>query len=124
MLVIHYKGCLKPHAQTLRRESTHEENHLWYDYLRSYPIQFRRQKQFGRFIVDFYCAKAKLVVELDGSQHGEEQHAAYDRERTQYLEAQGLQVVRFSNREIKTHFVDVCDYIHRIVKERIHGTTD
>ena len=67
-----YDGRKKPFAQKLRRDMTPQERHLWYDFLKSYPVAFRRQKQFGSYIVDFYCANAKLVVELDGSQHYEE----------------------------------------------------
>ena len=58
-------------AQELRKNATKEENHLWYDFLRTYPVQFLRQKPFGPYIVDFYCHKAKLAIELDGSQHYE-----------------------------------------------------
>ena len=60
---------LTRNAQTLRKNMTKEERHLWYDYLRSYPIRFQRQKVLGKYIADFYCAEAKLVIELDGSQH-------------------------------------------------------
>ena len=61
-------------AKQLRREMTKEERHLWYDHLRCYPVRFMRQKAFGNYILDFYCADAKLVIELDGFQHGEEEN--------------------------------------------------
>ena len=77
---------MRTHARTLRRNATPEENHLWYDFLRTYPLQFRRQAPFGRYIVDFYCAGARLAVELDGSQHYDGAGPEQDRERTEYLE--------------------------------------
>ena len=66
-----YNNKYKPLAQKLRREMTEEEKHLWYDFLRELPVQVRRQKQFGDYIVDFYCSSAKSVRELDGAQHYE-----------------------------------------------------
>lgn len=112
------KSALRSRAQELRRNATKEENHLWYDFLRRYPIQFRRQKVFGRFIVDFYCAKANLVVEIDGSQHYEEDGMAYDRERTAYLNGLGLEVIRFSNRDVNERFQAVCQMIDLEVMKR------
>ena len=106
-----YNPALKPRAQELRRNATREENHLWYDFLRNHPLQFRRQKQFGNYIVDFYCSSAKLVIELDGAQHYEEAAQKYDEERTKYLNALGLRVVRFSNRDINERFEGVCQAI-------------
>ena len=102
-------------AQTLRKNMTKEERHLWYDFLRTYPQKFYRQKVIGKFIVDFYCAKAKLVIELDGSQHYEDNTLAYDNERTAYLQQYGLRVVRFSNREVHENFRGVCEYIDQLV---------
>ena len=87
---------LKPPAQSLRKNATKEERHLWYDFLKTYPVQFNRQKVIGNFIVDFYCDKAKLVIELDGAQHYEENAQLYDEERTAYLCGLGITVVRFS----------------------------
>ena len=75
-----------PLAKTLRKNMTKEEKHLWYDYLREYPIRFIRQKVIGKYIVDFYCAKAKLVIELDGSQHYDDKGIAKDTLRTEFLE--------------------------------------
>lgn len=112
------KSALRSRAQELRRNATKEENHLWYDFLRHYPVQFRRQKIFGSFIVDFYCAKANLVVELDGSQHYEEDGMAYDRERTAYLNGLGLEVIRFSNRDVNERFQAVCQMIDLEVMKR------
>ena len=107
-------------AQELRRNATREENHLWYDFLKNYPVQFRRQKPLGPYIVDFYCDKAALVVELDGGQHYEETGRAYDRVRTEFLSEQyGLKVIRFSNLDVKQNFEGVCMAIDRWVRERI-----
>ncbi len=101
-------------AQELRKNATKEENHLWYDFLRDHPLQFRRQKPFGRYIVDFYCDCAKLVIELDGSQHFEEEGLQYDAKRTEYLEqVEKLRVLRFTNLEIKLNFEGVCTAIDR-----------
>ena len=109
---------LKGYAQTLRREMTREERHLWYDLLKQLPLTINRQKVIGPYIADFYCAKAKLVIELDGSQHYTEQGEAYDAERSRVLEAYGLRVLRFSNRDIDCNFQAVCEEIHRVVQER------
>lgn len=85
---------LIPYAKQLRKEMTKEERHLWYDFLRSYPVRFSRQKVLGKYIVDFYCAKANLVIELDGSQHYEAQNIEKDAERTAFLQGYGLTVIR------------------------------
>jgi len=101
-----------PFAKELRKNLTKEEKHLWYDYLKPYRqafgVAFTRQKVIGNYIVDFYCPKAKLVIELDGSQHYEEEAVIYDRQRTEYLNQLGIAVLRYSNREIHTRFQEVC----------------
>ena len=110
---------MKPKSQQLRRQATKEENLLWYNFLRRYPAQFRRQYIIGNYIVDFYCHKAKLVIELDGSQHCDPKEKAYDRVRTVYLESQGLYVLRFSNLDVIRDFKDVCIAIDEAVKSRV-----
>lgn len=106
-------------AQQLRKNMTQAERHLWYDFLKAYPLQFRRQVPLGPYIVDFLCAKAKLVVELDGSQHYQAQGVQLDRERTKYLQdAYGLEVIRFSNSDIQQHFEGVCIQIDQAVRRR------
>ena len=110
---------LVANARNLRREMTKEERHLWYDYLRRHPVKFRRQAVFGKFIVDFYCAKAKLVVELDGSQHYEPENRRADQLRTEYLEKFGVMVLRIANSEISGNFRGVCEYIDHLIRERI-----
>ena len=103
----------------MRKNATRQEKRLWYDFLRTYPIKFQRQKTIERFIVDFYCHAAKLVIELDGSQHYTEQNQAYDRERTMILQKYQLSVVRFSNYEIDTQFLVVCEAIDNLVKSKV-----
>ena len=116
---IYYNKSLKARAQALRRESTYHANCLWYQFLKHHPYQFRRQKQFARYIVDFYCSKAKLVIELDGMQHGEHDAMIHDHARTCYLESLGLRVIRFTNHDIEENFEAVCLEINRILEERI-----
>ena len=109
---------LKKYAQELRKGQTKEEARLWYQFLSRYPCRFRRQYVIGNYIADFYCHKAKLVVELDGSQHHEPEEMEYDRIRTEYLKSQGLQVLRFTNLDIQRRFRGVCEAIDMTVKER------
>lgn len=106
---------LTPLAKQLRREMTKEERHLWYDFLRTYPVRFSRQKVLGRYIVDFYSAKAKLVIELDGSQHYGAEQVAKDAERTAFLNGYGLQVIRIPNHEVSENLEGVCAYIDAVV---------
>ena len=108
-------------AQQLRKQLTKEERRLWYDFLKSYPVQFRRQYVIGRYIADFYCFEARLVVELDGSHHYMPGEAEYDEKRTAYLESQGLQVLRFSNADVLCRFDGVCQQIDMSVRTRIVG---
>ena len=106
-------------AKMLRKNMTEMEKHLWYDFLRTYPIRFSRQKVLGQYIADFYCAKAKLVVEVDGSQHSTEQGERHDAERTAFLEQYGLQVLRIPNIAIVGNFKSVCEQIDANVKQRL-----
>ena len=109
---------LKSFSQALRRNQTQEENLLWYQFLRRYPLQFRRQYIIGPYIADFYCHRAELVIELDGSQHYDTSEMEKDAQRTQYLESLGLKVLRFTNLDVRRHFQDVCEAIHLTVQER------
>ena len=113
---------LKSNAQNLRKNATKEENLLWYKFLRRYPVQFRRRYIIGNYIADFYCHKAKLVVELDGSQHCEPEKIRQDRERTAYLESLGLYVLRLFNLDILHRFEDACVTVDLAVKQRISAT--
>ena len=109
------------HSQELRKNMTKEERHLWYDFLKCYPLQFRRQVPVGNYIVDFLCHKAKLIIELDGSQHYNPDTLEYDRKRTVYLEEQGFFVLRFSNADVNIRFRGVCEAIDMTVKERMRS---
>ena len=110
---------LVPFAKRLRREMTKEERHLWYDFLRNHPVRFSRQKVLGRYIVDFYSAAAKLVIELDGSQHYEDDGMEKDAERTAFLEGYGLTVIRIPNNAIAQNFRGVCEYIDAAVRQSL-----
>ena len=106
---------LKRNAQKLRREMTKEERHLWYDFLKQLPVTVNRQKVIGHYVVDFYCASAKLVIELDGSQHYEDEGTAADRERDNALNQRGITVVRYSNDDVNRDFDGVCaDLLRRL----------
>lgn len=110
---------IKAFSQSLRKKATREENHLWYDFLRTHPLQFRRQVPFGRYIVDFYCAKARLAIELDGSQHYVGHGPENDAVRTDYLQREhGLHILRFTNLDIKNNFEGVCAAINAEIASR------
>ena len=108
---------LKDNSQSLRKNMTPQERHLWYDFLSAYPVHFHRQKVIGSYIVDFYCPKAKIVVELDGSQHFEREAIQADRERTDYLNSLGIRVLRYANNEVNTQFRAVCEDIDHQVRK-------
>ena len=110
---------LVPLAKQLRKEMTKEERHLWYDFLRTYPVRFSRQKALGKYIADFYSAEARLVIELDGSQHYENDNMEKDAERTDYLKGYGLKVIRIPNNEVSRNFRGVCEYIDAAVRQSL-----
>jgi very-short-patch-repair endonuclease len=112
---------LRKRSQDLRKQMTKEERHLWYDFLKSYPVQFKRQYSIGAYIVDFYCFQARLIIELDGSQHCEPKAVEYDRKRSHYLQKQGFLVLRFANIDVMTQFRAVCDVIDTAVRNRMQG---
>ena len=114
-----HNGQLVPFAKQLRKEMTKEERHLWYDFLRTYPVRFLRQKILGKYIADFYCAEAKLVIELDGSQHYEESNIENDAQRTTFLEGYGLTVIRIPNNEVSRKFRGVCEYIDTAIRQSL-----
>ena len=87
-----FNSNLVENSRELRKNLTKEERHLWYDFLKDYSVRFKRQKIIGKYIVDFYCASASLVIELDGSQHFEDETIEYDNSRTEYLEEFGLHI--------------------------------
>ena len=111
-----HNKALVDNAKALRKSMTKEEKHLWYDYLRDYPIRFLRQKILGKYIADFYCARANLVIELDGSGHYTEDGKQYDEYRTEFLKEFGITVIRIPNPQINENFNGVCQYIDIMVK--------
>ncbi len=111
-----YKGELISTAKALRKNMTRHERHLWYDFLKDYPVRFQRQKTIGNYIVDFYCHSAKLVIELDGSQHYDnDANIQKDRKRDLFLQENEIRVIRFSNRDIDESFNAVCEFIHNCI---------
>ena len=95
-------------SQKLRTEMTPEEKHLWYDFLKKLPVTVNRQKVIGKYIADFYCATAKIIIELDGSQHYNAENKQYDKERDAFIESLGITVLRYSNLELNSNFEGVC----------------
>lgn len=114
-----HNSKLTPRAQHLRKNMTKEERRLWYEYLHSYPLRFRRQVTVGNYILDFYCAAARLAVELDGSQHYDPDEQRYDEKRTAYLNGLGIEVLRFSNLDVLQNLRDVCQAIDLAISNRI-----
>ena len=111
---------LTDNAKVLRKNMTKEERHLWYDFLRSYPVRFLRQKVIDNYIADFYCHEARLIIELDGSQHYEVNGLLKDKIRTEKIESRNLTVIRIPNNEVNNNFKGVCEYIDWRVKESLH----
>ena len=106
-------------ARELRKNMTPQERHLWFDFLRKRPENWYKQRIIDFYIADFYSAKAKLIIELDGSQHFTAENAEYDEERTRILNEYGLQVLRFSNLDINNSFEKVCEQIDSVVREKL-----
>ena len=110
---------IKAFSQKLRREATPEERRLWYEFLKQHPVQFRRQVPFGPYILDFYCAQARLGIELDGAQHYEKDALEYDQMRSHFLQTNfQIEVLRFTNLDVKQNFEGVCLTIRRAVERR------
>ncbi len=108
-------STLTGNAKTLRKNMTKEERHLWYDFLKTLPITVNRQKVIGNYIVDFYVASSKLVIELDGSQHYEEKGVENDAKRDEYLNSLCIKVLRYSNLDVNQKFESVCqDILHNL----------
>lgn len=106
-------------AKSMRKEMTPHERKLWFLFLRNYPIKIYKQRIIDSYVVDFYCDRAKLVIEVDGSQHFEPDEHKNDCIRTENLSKYGLLVLRYSNREIDRQFREVCEQIHRVIMERV-----
>lgn len=109
-------------ARKLRHNMTPQERKLWYLYLRTYRPRIYRQRPIGKYILDFYCAKAGLAIEIDGSQHYDEaDNEQYDSKRTKYLNSQGIRVIRIPNNQIMNNFNGVCEYIDKIINMSLGG---
>jgi len=114
-----YNKALVPRAQKMRRDMTPQERRLWHDFLRDYPLRFRRQSVIYHYIADFYCDKAKLVIEVDGNQHTQPDAQEYDQIRTLTLEGIELTVLRFTNAQVDNHFAQVCETIEQAIRKRV-----
>ncbi|MBQ9519836.1 MAG: endonuclease domain-containing protein [Firmicutes bacterium] len=117
-----YDAKLKENAKTLRRTLTKQERRLWYDFLQKYPVKIYKQRPIKGYIADFYCSKAKLVIELDGSQHYTDKAMEYDKKRTIVFESLGLKVIRYTNLQVDDHFEEVCTDIDSEINARRGGT--
>ena len=106
-----HNKSLVPIARNLRKHMTKEEKRIWYDFLREHPLRFTRQKIIGLYIADFYSAKLKMIIEIDGSQHQTQQERIKDEARTTYFQRFGLSVLRISNDDINTNFDAVCSFL-------------
>ena len=114
-----YNKKLIPFAKDMRKNATPQEKKLWYLYLSKYPVRFQRQKIIDSYIADFYCAKAKLIIELDGYHHYKKDSIEYDYQRTEIFNSADIKVLRFTNKEIDEQFKTVCERIDETVKERL-----
>lgn len=110
---------LRDRSRELRKKATKQENQLWYNYLSNFPFRTHRQKVIGNYIVDFYCHQARLVIELDGGQHYDDEKVKLDQVRTSFLKSQGLMVLRFTNWDIDHQFSQVCERIEEVVNQRL-----
>ena len=115
----YYAPHLRDNARALRKNMTKQERKLWYEFLKGLPVTVKRQELIGRYIADFYIPSAKLAIELDGSQHFEEDAIKKDAERTAFLEDYGLKVIRIPNNEINENFYGVCEYLEEIIKQSL-----
>ena len=107
-------------ARELRRNMTPQERKLWYVYLKDYPVKFYKQRIIESFVVDFYCAAAQLVIELDGKVHDLAENAYRDSAREERLCAYGLKVLRFTNEQVDQQFSEVCQTIHAVIQQRMN----
>ncbi len=114
-----YNTELKDNAQKLRKNMTKQEGLLWHMFLKKLHPKFYRQRPIGNYIVDFYCSKLNLVIEIDGGQHYCEDGMIYDEHRTKFLNSLGLDVIRFTNLDIDKNFNGVCYAINDKIKTKL-----
>ena len=110
---------LLQHSKELRKNMTPEERLLWFNCLREFPIRIRRQEILCGYIADFYCSKARLIIELDGEQHARPEDRIKDEIRTKKIESQGYKVIRIPNREVWQNLAGVKDYIYQEIMKRV-----
>ncbi len=111
---------MRKRSRELRKNMTSEEKKIWYQFLRKYEYPVARQYVLGDYIADFYCAKARLIIEIDGAQHYDEAGQNYDAERTRFFETYGLEVIRLTNLQVNKQFRECCQYLDCIIKERVN----
>ncbi len=114
-----YNHKLKEQSRELRKNMTEQEKRLWFCFLKEYPIKIYRQRVIGNYIADFYCSKAKIVIEIDGSQHYSDEGMNYDERRTNAINDFGIEVIRFSNYDVNTNFEGVCMEIDKVISDRM-----
>lgn len=114
-----YNNKHKEQSRKLRKNMTEQERRLWYCFLRKHPIKVYRQRTIGSYIADFYCSKAKIVIEIDGSQHYTDEGMNYDENRTIAINEFGVEVIRFSNYDVNTNFEGVCMEIDKVISDRM-----
>ena len=114
----HYAPHLRQNARELRKNMTKQERKLWYDFLKQLPVTVKRPELIGHYIADFYIPSVKIAIELDGSQHFEEQGLAYDKARDDFFSEQGITVLRYPNNEVSQNFTGVCEHILQTIKTR------
>ena len=114
-----HNASLTPKAKELRKNMTPAERKLWYCFLRTYPVRILRQKVIGNYIVDFYCAKVKLAIELDGEHHYCTEFIEADKKRTEEIKSFGVDVIRFQNNEVYNEFEAICNEIDLEIKARL-----
>lgn len=107
-MIYNYNQKLIPLAQNLRKNMTKEEKHIWYDFLKKLPITVNRQKNIGEYIVDFFIAQKRIVIEIDGAQHGTEENLQKDKQRDEDFFKLGITVLRYTNQDINKRFNSVC----------------
>ena len=115
---------LKAFAVKMRKNQTDEEKKVWYQILKGRVPKFHRQRIIGNYIVDFYCPKLKLIIEIDGYQHFYEENREYDNKRTEYLEKLGYRVLRFENTEVNKDIEEVRYIINNVCEEKMKEIYD
>ncbi len=113
---------LKQYSRDLRKTMTLEERCLWYQFLASHQYRFKRQTVIEDYILDFYCPKLHLAIELDGSQHFHTEQYAYDLKRTKLLRKKNIQILRFTNQQIQNNLQAVCNEIDKVISQIEEGT--